>query len=76
MNRKTTAKAAAFYAELGANIRRARTARGLTQRQLGAAVSMWPSAINRLELGLRKTQLPEFVQIAAVLKVPPEALLP
>ena len=51
---------------LGQRIAQAREVLGMTQDGLGRAVGLDRSAISRLENGERKLNVPELVQISAV----------
>lgn len=65
-----------FYAQLGICIKEAREERGLTQEALGNSVGLSRTSITNLERGKQKVLLHTFVNIANVLKVNPESLLP
>lgn len=56
-------------------LRAARLAAGMTQRQLGARVDLPASAISAMEQGTRGISVEEFVLIARALGVDPKRLL-
>lgn len=62
--------------EVGANIRRRRTRRGLNQAQLGAAIGRDHSTVSRWESGERLPTLPALIALGRVLGCAPAALLP
>lgn len=57
-------------------IRDARKRRGMTQRQLGAAIDCGQASIARFESGTRAVSLETLLAIAAALKVRPATLMP
>lgn len=59
----------------GQNIARIRKARGMSQRNLGAAINMTDSAISRIEKGQRGIDAEQAELIAGALKVHPAVLL-
>jgi transcriptional regulator with XRE-family HTH domain len=58
----------------GANLRRARQAKGLSQEELGFLCKLHRTAVSKHELGEREPLLGTAVKLAAVLEVSPEAL--
>lgn len=61
---------------VGANIRRAREAKGLNQEALARAVGYSRASITNIELGNQNVNLQTLYQLAAVLGVEPASLLP
>ena len=59
---------------LGRRVAQAREDAGMTQEDLGRAVNLDRSAISRLEKGDRKLNVPELVEIAAVVGRPARLL--
>lgn len=59
----------------GANLRRSRRDRGLSQEALGHAAGMHPTEISRLERAVRDPQLETIVKLARALGVEPSDLL-
>ena len=59
----------------GANLRSARSARGLTQEALADAAGMHRTAISLLELSKRDPQLSTIVKLAGTLRIAPLELL-
>jgi len=66
----------AFYKEVGRRIRKERMERGLTQEELGAAVSLTRTSITNIERGRQKVTLQTFANIVGALGLAPTALLP
>jgi transcriptional regulator with XRE-family HTH domain len=64
-----------FYRRIGGRLRALRVQAGLSQAELGARLGLTAGAINRYESGGRRVPLSEVPRIAAVLGVPPGALL-
>ena len=62
-------------AQFAANLRRLRTASGLTQEGLSYRTKIDPGEISRLERGVRDPQLRTIVRIARGLDVPVTELL-
>jgi ribosome-binding protein aMBF1 (putative translation factor) len=60
---------------IGGEIRKARHAAGLTQRQLAARLRRSTSYVSRVELGARSITVAEFIRIARALRVDPVELL-
>ena len=60
---------------IGYRIKKIRTARGLTQAELGAAVGLSADRIQKYENGARKPKNELLFEIAGVLKVSPWALI-
>ena len=75
-NPKTTPEQAAFNAALGANIRRARWARCLKQKDLATAAGCWGPSLIRIEAGKQGVKSAVLLRIAAVLGMPPASLYP
>lgn len=65
-----------FYEEVGQRIRDAREARLMTQEALAAEVSLTRTSITNVEKGRQKLLLHTFFDIAQVLGVSAETLLP
>jgi transcriptional regulator with XRE-family HTH domain len=61
--------------QLGANIRRLRRDRGLSQEALAHASELHPTEVSRLERGVREPRLGTIVRIARALRVEPARLL-
>jgi transcriptional regulator with XRE-family HTH domain len=55
----------------GANVRRIRKKRGMTQEQLGLAASLDAAVISRIESGDREPRVKNILRIAKALEVPP-----
>lgn len=53
----------------GANVRRARTERDMTQEELGLAAGLDAAAISRIEAGQREPRVTNIVRIAKALNV-------
>lgn len=60
---------------LGANVRRLRKARGLSQETLALDADMKRSYLSDLERGIRNPTVRALGRLAAVLQVPPAELL-
>lgn len=60
---------------IGARIKEAREARGLTQEQLAELVSLSPTHMSVIERGVKGPRLETFVQIANGLSVTADSLL-
>jgi transcriptional regulator with XRE-family HTH domain len=68
---------AAFLAELGSRIRRAReTVPGMTQSRLEREAGLTPTTISRVERGEADLLVAELVVVAGVLGVNPAGLIP
>ncbi|MCC3654025.1 helix-turn-helix domain-containing protein [Streptomyces sp. S07_1.15] len=65
-----------FYEAFGERLRRARTAQGLNQQELGSAVGLNRTSISNIEKGRQRIALHMLFEFAAALRVEPEALLP
>ena len=63
------------YADIGARIKRYRTALGMTQAQLSEKSGMEPSNISHIERGATKLSLQALIAIANALDVSADALL-
>jgi transcriptional regulator with XRE-family HTH domain len=59
----------------GANVRRLRTAAGLSQEQLGARAELHRTEISLLERAAREPRLSTIVRVARALRVRPAELL-
>ena len=68
-------KDAALLKTIGDRLRKARTAKGLTQEQLAEAVGVQPETISRYERGTIPLSLTQLFEVAAALDVGVEALL-
>jgi transcriptional regulator with XRE-family HTH domain len=55
----------------GANLKRARKARGMTQEALGLAAGLDAAVISRIEAGQREPRVTNITKIAKALEVPP-----
>jgi transcriptional regulator with XRE-family HTH domain len=69
-------KSQTFYVQLGVRIKETREESGFTQEALGEEVGLSRTSITNVEKGRQKLLLHTFVNIANVLKVNPESLLP
>lgn len=67
---------ALFYEELGRRIREARSAKGLTQAQLGQAVGLSRASVANIERGYQQISLHHLSQAAEVLGISVQTLLP
>ena len=80
MSNKTPAEAPfpvdAYYHEVGKNIAAARVALGMTQLELGQAVSLTRGSIAKIETGAQRHLGHMLTQIALVLGLKSDALLP
>ena len=65
-----------FNRQLGANIRDARKAAGITQRALAAAIGLWPAQMSRMERGEQLISVNRLRWLAGALGVAEVALLP
>ena len=65
-----------FNRQLGANIRDARKAAGITQRALAAAIGLWPAQMSRMERGEQLIGINRLRWLAGALGVAEVALLP
>ena len=65
----------ALAARVGANVRRLRRRRGLSQRQLGKAIGRDRSTISRYEAGERLPHLPALLALAGALRCSQAELL-
>ena len=65
-----------FYRELGARLRSAREAAGLSQAELSARVRLSRATVANIELGNQRVTLHKFVALATALGVSPASLLP
>lgn len=63
------------YQYLIKTLREARTAKGITQRQLASALNRPQSFIAKVESGERRLDVVEFVHIARLLSLNPEAVI-
>jgi transcriptional regulator with XRE-family HTH domain len=72
------AKIELFYADVGQRVRALRTKLGLTQEQLGGALSPPTTRVSiaNVESGRQRVLTHTLVQLAAALKVEPSDLLP
>lgn len=68
-------KEVVYTENIGENIRLARKARGLTQKQLGDLCGMADSAIRRYELGNGRPKIETIQRIAKALDVDPFSLM-
>lgn len=68
-------KEVVYTENIGENIRLARKARGLTQKQLGDLCGMADSAIRRYELGNGRPKMETIQRIAKALNVDPFSLM-
>ena len=68
-------KEVVYTENIGENIRLARKARGLTQKQLGDMCGMADSAIRRYELGNGRPKMETIQRIAKALNVDPFSLM-
>lgn len=67
----------ALSAEFGRRLAAARTAAGLSQRELARAIGHeGPDSVSRYERGLREPRLSAILALAQALKVPAESLFP
>lgn len=66
----------AFYQELGRRIKEARTKGRLTQEVLANKVSLTRTTVTNIEKGRQQLLVHTLVDIAEVLQVTPESLLP
>lgn len=64
-----------ILAAVGRNVRRIRTAQGITQSRLAAMVNTSRSYLCDVEAGRRNVTMRELARIAACLDVPPAELL-
>ncbi|HET7053870.1 MAG TPA: helix-turn-helix transcriptional regulator [Solirubrobacterales bacterium] len=58
----------------GANLKRARTERKMTQEALGLAAGLDAAVISRIEAGQREPRVTNIARIAAALDIPPGEL--
>ncbi|MEV6539663.1 helix-turn-helix transcriptional regulator [Streptomyces sp. NPDC051665] len=65
-----------FYEAFGERVRRARTAQGMNQQELGSAVGLNRTSISNIEKGRQRVALHMLFEFAVVLQVEPESLLP
>src|SRR3984893_14607550 len=65
-----------FNRQIGANIRSARKAAGITQRALAAAIGLWPARMSRMERGEQLIGINRLRWLAGALGVAEVALLP
>ena len=61
---------------LGANIERARKARGLTQEKLAETVDLHPRVVQKIEAGETNIKATTLIRIQAALGSPWESLVP
>jgi transcriptional regulator with XRE-family HTH domain len=66
----------AYYREVGKNIAAARVALGMTQLELGQAVNLTRGSIAKIETGVQRHLGHMLMQIAQVLGIKSDALLP
>jgi transcriptional regulator with XRE-family HTH domain len=66
----------AYYREVGKNIAAARVALGMTQLELGQAVNLTRGSIAKIETGAQRHLGHMLTQIAVVLELKSDALLP
>jgi transcriptional regulator with XRE-family HTH domain len=66
----------AYYQEVGKNIAAARVAQGMTQLELGKAVNLTRGSIAKIETGAQRHLGHTLTQIAVVLGVAADTLLP
>ncbi len=65
-----------LYVEVGSQIKKARLHRGLTQQELSDLINLTRASVANIERGSQKLSLLNLYQIAEVLKVSPQSLLP
>jgi transcriptional regulator with XRE-family HTH domain len=65
-----------LYVELGDLVRSQRESTGMTQSELARLVGMTRASISNIESGRQRLQIHTLYDVARVLKVRPEALLP
>jgi transcriptional regulator with XRE-family HTH domain len=65
-----------FYSTIGQKIRERRSERGLTQAQLAKLLSLSRTSVTNIESGRQKLLVHTLVQIASVLNMEANALLP
>ncbi|MFI6940373.1 helix-turn-helix domain-containing protein [Streptomyces sp. NPDC050418] len=65
-----------FYEAFGDRVRKARAAQGMNQQELGSAVGLNRTSISNIEKGRQRVALHMLFDLAAALRVEPEALLP
>lgn len=65
-----------LFIEIGSLIKKARKLKGLTQEELSKAIDLSRASIANIERGNQKISIYTLYQIAEVLKVSPQSLLP
>lgn len=65
-----------FYEAFGERVRKARTALGMNQQELGSAVGLNRTSISNIEKGRQRVALHMLFEFGSVLQVEPESLLP
>jgi transcriptional regulator with XRE-family HTH domain len=73
---KTRAEQAAFYQQIGTNIRKCRTRLNLSQNALGRLIGMTRTSLTNIENGRQHPPLHTFCEIVEQLKVDIAELLP
>jgi transcriptional regulator with XRE-family HTH domain len=58
----------------GANVRRIRKEKAMTQEQLGLAAGLDAAAVSRIEAGQREPRVTNIAQLAKALRIPPGQL--
>lgn len=74
--KKKTPQLAAFYTELGANIRKFRLKRDLSQEQLANLVGLTRTSLTNIEKGRQHPPLHTFCELVEQLKIDFATLLP
>ena len=74
--KKRTSQLSAFYEELGANIRKTRNARKLSQEELARLVGLQRTSLTNIEKGRQHPPLHTLCEIVEQLKVDISELLP
>src|SRR5690349_14470377 len=65
-----------FYRDLGQRVRKARDQAGVTQEQLAAGVKLNRTSVTNIEKGRQRILVHTLIDIATVLRVKPELLMP